>query len=609
MIDFISYIPNRYAEGFNDAFIDGSCDTPIEDFVVTAMKEFEAIDNIKIENVEIVYDQDEIDPNYHMININYTKKNLDSIEIPKRKPIYRSRYGEAIFRIRITTNKNEKVITKKILFPVEVDGYFYNNNKKMKAIWQLVEASTYGQRGKVTLKSRMPVIIYRNRHRMIDDIFGDHYSMPSFSYALNSKARKGGPGKKQKTKFFDPLMLYMAKMGWTNTRNFFGMDGIVDIIPLEDELPSEKEREKFYFFPLDFCMVRVDSYFYDKYEEVREFTCMCCNLHSKEYHLRYSNLEDKSYWVCRIGFVGSTKNPDITSFREKGKTTILMIERLLDQTTINNLRLPGVYKHNVYYLISWMISNFEELKAKRNMDMRSKRVRKNEMIVNASLGKKINENINKIVEKLGKSRMNTIDTLLEMFNFNSDIIMSGMRNMNDVIKTDDIVNDNSILLDLAWSSKGPNSMGENNSAKISDKYRYLDPSMVGIVDLSTTSNNDVGLSGAFVPYVKTYDRFYFTPDPEPAEGRYRFECGLANETRDDWQYESPYDLSTFAKYIESIEEHDPYRSMLEYEKICIVEKEDDADAPPSNRFRKIGAKVTLEDTSTTTEGEDEDDEN
>ena len=88
-----------------------------------------------------------------------------------------------------------------------------------------------------------------------------------------------------------------------------------------------------------------------------------------------------------------------------------------------------------------MIS-FDELRTKSNIDMANKRIRKNEYIVNSSLGKKINENINRLIEKRGKSRLNSMDTLLELFNFGSDIIISGMRNLNDLIKTDDIVNDN-----------------------------------------------------------------------------------------------------------------------------------------------------------------------
>ena len=52
-----------------------------------------------------------------------------------------------------------------------------------------------------------------------------------------------------------------------------------------------------------------------------------------------------------------------------------------------------------------------------------------------------------------------MDTLLEIFNFGSDIVVAGMRNLNDLIKTDDIVNDMDSLQALAFSAKGPNSLG------------------------------------------------------------------------------------------------------------------------------------------------------
>lgn len=573
MLDYIALYPNEHAEEYNTAFLDGSCDTPIEEFVIAVMKEFEVIENIKIEGVKIIRDQDEIDYNYHITNINYKKKDLSKIEIPKNKFVLRSRYGEITFTIRITTNLNEKVIEKKILFPIMMeDGSYLNNNKRMRLVWQVLEASTYGQKGKVTLKSRMPVIIYRNRHRTVTDVHGDVYTLPSYSYALDTKAKKGGPtAGKKKSKYINPVMIFNTKMGFSKTRDFFGMTDIVDFVPEYDE----EDDELFYFFPVNEVFVRVDRYFFDKYDDVKSFVCMCCNLACKDFPVTMQKLEDKEYWLCRIGFVGSIKqkNNDIISFREKGRTTIFMIERLLDQITITNLRLPEYYKHNVYYLMYWMITNFDELKSKRNLDVASKRIRRNEVIVTASLGKKINENINKMVEKMGKSRMNTIDSLLELFNFNSNIIMSGMRNMSDIVKSDDIVNDMSIITDLSWTSKGPNSMGEGNNNKISDKYRYLDPSFVGVYDISTSSSSDVGLSGAFVPYVKTYDNFYFTENPEPAEGRYRFELALSNEDKEGWEYHCPYDLSTFAAYIKSIDEKDPFRKYLQYEKIQIVEKE------------------------------------
>ncbi len=449
MLNYIALYPNQYEDMMNPDIILGTQDTPIEDFIIMAMQEFEAIDNIKIEDIKIIRDQDDVDINRHMININYKKKNIDEISIPKYKYIADSRYGEIVFTIRVTTNLNEKVIEKRILYPIEYNGFYYNNGKRMKAIWQLVDGSTYAQRGKNTLKSRMPIIIYQNRKRIITDINDMSYIACSYSYALNSKSKK--PGAKAKVKFINPIMIYSAKMGYTNTIDFFGMKDIVSVVN-----KVKKDEDEYYYFPLDDTFIKVRKHHFEKYELVRSFVCMTYNLHSADFPVTIKNIDEREYWICRIGTVGAAKNKNLSTFREKGITTIFMIERLLDATTIKNLRLPMYYKHNIYYLIYWMMISFDELRTKSNIDMANKRIRKNEYIVNSSLGKKINENINRLIEKRGKSRLNSMDTLLELFNFGSDIIISGMRNLNDLIKTDDIVNDNDFILDIAFSSKGPN---------------------------------------------------------------------------------------------------------------------------------------------------------
>lgn len=560
MLNYIAMYPNQYEGLMNPDIILGKQDTPIEDFIIMAMKELEAIDNIKIENIEIVRDQDEVDINRHMINVNYKKKNIDEIEIPKYKYIADSRYGEIIFTIRVTTNLNEKVITKRILYPIEYNGFYYNNGKRMKAIWQLVDGSTYAQRGKNTLKSRMPIIIYQNRKRIITDINDMKYIVTSYSYALNGKTKK--PGAKAKVKFINPVMIYSAKMSYHNTIEFFGMQDIVSI-----ETKVKKDEDLYYYFPLNDMYIKVLKDKFEKYDLVRAFVCMTYNLNSADFPVTPKNIDDRDYWTCRIGTVGTAKNKNLSTFREKGITTIFMIERLLDATTIQNLRLPMYYKSNIYYLIYWMMISFDELRTKSNIDMANKRIRKNEYIVNSSLGKKINENINRLIEKRGKSRLNSMDTLLELFNFGSDIIVSGMRNLNDLIKTDDIVNDNDFILDLAYSSKGPNSLGDGNNKKIATKYRYLHPSMAGILDLNTSSNSDIGLSGSFTPFAKLYDGYYFTPDHEPCQGRYRFEKDLADEGF------RKIHGNNFDEYLKYLEKHDKFKELLKYEAIKIVEKE------------------------------------
>ena len=453
MLNYIALYPNKYEEEFNNEFLLSKNDTPLEDFVISTMREFEVIDNITILGYKVITNQDEIDINQHSVNINFKKKDLDNIEIPKFKYMTDSKFSEIIFKIKIVTNLNEKVIEKRLLLPVEDDGFYLNNNKKMKAIWQLVDASTYSQRGKITLKARMPIIIYHNKHRLTPDIDGTEFVLPTYSYALDTKSKR--KGSKKKTKFINPLMIYCAKMGYEKTKKFFGMENIVYVTNEEIE---ESDKELFYFFELDELFIKVDKYLFDKYDIVKSFVCMSVNLKSKDFPISKSKLEDKEYWICRIGYIGSIKNKNIMSFKEKGSTTIYMIERLLNNVTINNLRLPSIYKNNIYFLIYWMMTNFDELKKRNNIDMANKRIRKNEYIVLSSLGKKVSENINKLIEKKSKSKMNNMETLLELFNFNSDIIVSGMRNINDLVKSDELVNDLTFLLDLSYSAKGPNKL-------------------------------------------------------------------------------------------------------------------------------------------------------
>lgn len=567
MINYISLLPNPYGDQFNPEIITGCQDKSIVDFVITEMKEFEIISNVHIDDIKVVLNQHEVDINNHMMNINFKKKDMDSIKPGKFKYITDGRYGEIIFTITVSTNLNSKTIEKRILIPLEYDGFYYNNGKRMKALWQIVDEATYSQRGKNTLKSRMPVIIYQNKRRIITDVEGNDHIVTSYSYALNGKQRKSPyspSGKKPKAKFINPLMIYSAKMGYANTLAFFGMKDIVKVIMTY----TEEDLVDNYIFEIDDVLISVNKKLFDSYDMIRAFVCMSYNLRSpKGFKVTYENLNNLKYWICRIGTVGAAKNKNIDSFLEKGTTNILMIERLLNTVTQQSLRLPNYYKQNIYYLLYWLITNFDELRRYTNTDMRSKRIRRNEYIVNSSLGRKISENIHKLIEKKGKSKMNNMDTLLELFNFGSDIIVAGMRNLNDLIKTDDLVNDMDFLQSIAFSMKGPNSLGDNNNKMIAVKYRFLDPSMIGVLDLNVSSNSDIGMSGSFTPFVKLYDGYFFTPEHQPCQNRWIFEKNMIAEgVREDTH------IDTFDDYIKQVEENDPFLEYLKPSLITIREK-------------------------------------
>lgn len=460
MLNYIALYPNKYSSEFNDEILIGNQDLSIADYAIMEMMELEAVENIHIESYKIIDDQSEVDINHHMVNINFKKKDMSSIEYPTNKYIHDGRFSEIIFRCRVETNLNSKIIEKHILIPEMDDaGFYYNHGKKQKAIWQIVDEATYSQRGRNTMKSRMPIIIYQNKKRVIADITGEEHTMTSYSYALNGKQRKGGPkgGKKPKAKFINPLMIYSAKMGYFNTLDFFGMTDIVRVLRSLDEIPN---KDDYYIFEMDSVYLAVLRYLFDKYELVQSFVCMSLNLRSpKDFPIDYEALNDLTYWTCRIGTVGAARNKNLASFQEKGSTNMFMIERLLNEVTRYSLRLPDYYKQNIYYVMYWLITNFTELRKYSNIDMRSKRIRRNEVIVDSTLGKKISENINKLIERKSRSKLNNMDTLLELFNFPSDIIVTGMSNLDDIIKSDDVCNDMDFLMRIGFTMKGPRGTG------------------------------------------------------------------------------------------------------------------------------------------------------
>lgn len=137
---------------------------------------------------------------------------------------------------------------------------------------------------------------------------------------------------------------------------------------------------------------------------------------------------------------------------------------------------------------------------------------------------------------------------------------------------------------------------ENNGKMVAVKYRYLDPSMVGKLDLNVSSNSDIGMSGSFVPFVKLYDGFFFTPEHQPCTKRYEFEKSLER----DGLRVFPFPVNGFEDYLKILENGDKFKTLLAPEKIEIVEK-----ASEETRGRR--KKIEVPDISNIIEIHDEED--
>ena len=568
MKSLMSRMLQEKPDTFNSALINSENDYDMIDLVVLTMKELEAIKNIKMLGYSVIRDQDDIDFNKHKVNVNYKKKDLSSIEIPKYKYISQNRYIEIDFEFELTTNLNHCIIHKPILVPIpDRDGNYLLDNKKWRNGWQICEGSTYSGYGRITLKSKMPTIIYKSGKREYVDTDGVIHHFENYSYALDTGKKRGAS--KKSTKFIPPMLFYAAKIGLDKAIKFFGYGGIINLQKDYDETDTLHT-----YFKIGELYLKVPTDFMEEHDIVQSFVAMMCDTNNHDFPVTWENRNDKEYWICRIGYIGSIKNKNIMTFKEKGLTNLCMVERLLNEITINILRLPPEMKYNIYYILKWMIENFDALKSHSNMDMKYKRIRKNEYIVSATLGKKIGTSLNRFIEKKNRRRMNEMSTLLELFNFNSNIILTGMKNITDLVKSGDLVNDYTLLLDLMISNKGPNSLGESSPQSITDKYRVLDPSMVGILDINVSSNSDPGMNGALVPFVKIYDRFFFGEEHEPVDKSMEI-IKITSEYRGE-----PVEFHTRDEYLQWLKVHGKFNDELDYEVLEIIEKEnDDAEEP------------------------------
>jgi len=106
--------------------------------------------------------------------------------------------------------------------------------------------------------------------------------------------------------------------------------------------------------------------------------------------------------------------------------------------------------------------------------------------------------------------------------------------------------------------------------------------MTGVLDMNVSSNSDIGMSGSFVPWVKLYDGFFFTPEHQPCQNRFNFEKSL-QDSEGFVRFKLP--LDSFDNYLKLLEDGDKFKDLLAYEKIEIIEKTPEELARKSKRQR------------------------
>ena len=478
----------EWEDQLNLPLINKTADPPLVDYIVDAWKSLEVVEQIKFIGYDYTEKESDIDINKHIFKREKKKKKKDRHDI---KFIDDDRCGKLTVYLEITmletdpatgkTTYQKYPIKKSMLIPIaDEQGYYQVKGKKYYLIYQMVEKSTYTSSSSVTLKSLMPIAVKRNIIT-VKDIDENEYNLPCYYVFVFRKEI--------------PIILFYLSNGFKFAMDYLHVSDIVSFI---EKMPSEREPNMLYFPLSGKCILKVYKDLFNKKPYIQSivgsFETVCTN------RVTLQQLDNTHEWIKRI------VNPNNY---EKGYSVLKYFNRLLDETTKKVLKVPDYYSEDIYALLRWIMENFNELRLKDNCDLGNKRLRCNEYIASL-LTKEFSKRLNRIISMGDKA---TIDNLKELFKFPGDILLQKMH-LSGVLRYDDTVNDMTFWSQLKYTSKGPHSLGGNNSNNIGIKYRDLHPSMLGNLDILVCGNSDPGTSGIISPFSKI-DGLYFDSSDEP----------------------------------------------------------------------------------------------
>lgn len=524
--EFIYGYNDKYRPKFNEALFKRS-----DDDLINAIKnviyscERDLAFTIKVLDFTVIDNYDDI--NYTMWQyensiINKVKKNKDGTEVKKSSKSKKDNIYSYInlddsdiklikitYFIQITEKKDGLVnntITVYIAIPRLVDGdfYFRINGNYYTAMYQIVDASTYNNTASkrkeqiVTLKTIFsPIRIYRYSIS-IKDIDGNSIPCTYFISAIFNKSLL--------------VMKYLlAKMGYENTKQFLGIDGI-DIVNNINYI----NKDNYYIFPVRDMYVIASKLIYDNIQIAQSFVYTLLSVINYIKDVPFENIKENDTWLKALGaeFTNNDNPMAASTVIEKGKSIISSLEFVYDKITQKDLKLPEDDKKDIYSVLRWMIYEFNALRLKDNLDITTKKVRWAEYLA-AMYAARLFRGICQISDKGANADLNTIRKAIQIPPMY--LINNMMRSKCQLVNYKSCVNDMDSLIALKYTYKGLSGIGEKSNS-ISQAYRNIHPSHLGRVDIDSSSNSDPGVSGTICPLAKLHDG-HFDEYEEPSTWR------------------------------------------------------------------------------------------
>ena len=419
----------------------------------------------------------------------------------------------------------ETVMEVLVAIPRFVNKYYFRlSGNYYTTMFQIVDGSTYNNANAsqsktdtVTMKTMFaPVRIFRSVKDMRDIVSGQNMKVIEYGSIIFNTA-------------CNAMHYILAAYGMYGASNFLDIDcvTIADTpCPYNDYVCFEKNG--IYVSAPKIC-------FQDPM--IQSFVCSIIDGIIK--NATVQDLFNQRYWLKILGM--AFKNATV----DKGLFVLDSIDGLYDNITKRDTHLPEEDKENIYTIIRWMLREFSNLRAKENIDVRTKRVRIADYIAQV-YATKLNKGMYRISD-LG--RRVTLKKVEQAIYTQPMFILNSISTMSNLIAYRDMVNDNDATVALKFTYKGISGLGEDGGS-IQRVYRQVDPSHIGILDLDSSTTSDPGMTGMICPMAPMYGHS-FSQYKEPNEWRENYkpiEDKYKEGTRDPFHYQGePLKKNYFAE--------------------------------------------------------------
>lgn len=304
-----------------------------------------------------------------------------------------------------------------------------------------------------------------------------------------------------------PIMKYiLAKYGLFGTLQSFG-------IPEFSITNDYVEKEGYYSLAKGNLYINVPKFLFDNDHILQSLVyTIYMSINTKE-GAKPNDLWSKDYWLRSLG--ESYNNKSV----EKGESVLDSLESIYDIPTKEALRLPEIYKKDIYCVLIWILREFDILCQTDNLDISTKR-RRLAAYCAALYGMKLSSGMFTFSSEKN-IQVSQIEKRIHTF---PDFLIKAI-SRDRTINNRSSVNDLDSFTAIKWTFKGLQGLGEAKDSTVPDIYRQAHPSHLGRIDLDSSSNGDPGMSGMLCPLVKTTDN-YFLDFSEPNLWRDEVRCLL-----------------------------------------------------------------------------------